>query len=70
MSWLGLWNSSKKPDKAGATQGKADRPDMSKLGFWNSDKEPDKAKRPDMSRLGGGHVQPEPLETGLGAGYV
>jgi hypothetical protein len=43
---------------------------MSGLGLWNSDKELDKAERPDMSGLEAGHVLLEPLETGLGAGYV
>jgi hypothetical protein len=36
------------------------------LGLWN----PDKADRPDMSVLGAEHVRPEPLESGLRAGYV
>jgi hypothetical protein len=77
MSRLGLRNPTKKPDKAGVTQDKTERPDvsglgpnMSELGLWNPNKEPDKAERPDMSRLGAGHVLPEPLQTGLGAGYV
>jgi hypothetical protein len=43
---------------------------MSGLGLWNLNKEPDKAKRPDMSGLGAGHVRQEPLETILGVGYV
>jgi hypothetical protein len=43
---------------------------MSGLGLWNPDKKLDKAERSDISELGGGHVQQEPLETGLGAGYV
>jgi hypothetical protein len=65
-----LWNMAKKPDKAGVTREKAERSDMSGLDLWNSDKELDKAERPDMSRLGARHVQLEPLESGLGAGYV
>jgi hypothetical protein len=32
MFGLGLWNPAKKPDKAGVTQDKAKRPDMSRLG--------------------------------------
>jgi hypothetical protein len=43
---------------------------MSGLGLWNLNKEPDKAERPDMCELGGGHVQPRPLESNLGARYV
>jgi hypothetical protein len=43
---------------------------MSGLDLWNLDKEPDKADRPDMLGLGAGHVRPEPLESGLGDGYV
>jgi hypothetical protein len=38
---------------------------MSRLCLWNSDKELNKAERSDMSRLGAGHVRPEPLESGL-----
>jgi hypothetical protein len=49
MSGLGLWNLSKKLDKAGVTRDKAERPDMSGLGLWNPDKMSDKAERPDMS---------------------
>jgi hypothetical protein len=44
MFGLGLWNPAKKPDKAGVTR--------------------DKAERPDMSRLGAGHVQVRSLEPG------
>jgi hypothetical protein len=36
-------------------------PDMSGLGLWNLDKELDKVERPDMSKLGAGHIQLEPL---------
>jgi hypothetical protein len=66
MSGLGLWNPAKKSDKVGVTRDKAERPDISGLGLWN----PNKAERSDMSRLGAGHVRPEPLEISLGAGYV
>jgi hypothetical protein len=66
MSGLGLWNPAKKSDKAGVTQDKAERPDISGLGLWN----PDKPERLDISGLGAKHIRPEPLETGLGAGYV
>jgi hypothetical protein len=43
---------------------------MSELDLWNLNKESNKAERSDMFGLGAGHVRPEPLETGLGAGYV
>jgi hypothetical protein len=43
---------------------------MSGLGLWNPNKELDKAERPNMSGLGAGHVRPEPLKIGVGAGYV
>jgi hypothetical protein len=43
---------------------------MSGLDLWKKDKESDKAERSDMSELGAEHVQPEPLESNLGAGYV
>jgi hypothetical protein len=32
MFGLGLWNLAKKPDKAGVTQDKAEKPEMSELG--------------------------------------
>jgi hypothetical protein len=76
MFGLGLWNPAKKPDKARARIRLRGRtypgcePNMSELGLWNLNKEPNKAERPDMFGLGAGHVRPEPLETGLGAGYV
>jgi hypothetical protein len=70
MSGSGLSNLTKKSNKAGVTRDKFERLDMSGLGLWNPDKELDKAERPDMSRLGVGHVWLDPLETGLGAGYV
>jgi hypothetical protein len=47
MSRLGLWNLAKKPDKAGVTQDKAERPNISELGLWNPNKEPNKAERPE-----------------------
>jgi hypothetical protein len=34
---------------------------MSGLGFWNLDKELNKVERPDMSKLGAGHIRLEPL---------
>jgi hypothetical protein len=40
------------------------------LALCNPNKEQDKTERQDMSSLGVEYVQPEPLETGLGAGYV
>jgi hypothetical protein len=67
---LGLWNHTKKPDKAGVTRDKAKRLDIFGLGLWNPDKESNKAERPDMSGLGAGHVRPKHLETVLGAEYV
>jgi hypothetical protein len=70
MSGLDLWNPAKKSDKAGVTRDKAERSGMSELGLWNPDKKLDKAERSDISELGVGHVQQEPLETGLGARYV
>jgi hypothetical protein len=56
MSGYRLWNPAKKPDKAGVTQDKAERSDISGLGLWNLVKEPDKVERPDMFGLGSGHV--------------
>jgi hypothetical protein len=63
MSRLGLLNPNKESDKT-------ERPDMSGLDLWNPDKELDKAESLDMSGLGAGHVRPQPLETGPGAGFV
>jgi hypothetical protein len=37
---------------------------MSGQCHWNPATEPDKAKRPNMSGLGFGHVWPESLESG------
>jgi hypothetical protein len=70
MSGLDLWNPAKKSDKPGVTRDKVERSDMPRLGLWNLDKELDKTERQDMFGLGAGHVQPEPLESSLGAGYV
>jgi hypothetical protein len=43
---------------------------MPRLGLWNLDKKLDKAERQDMFGQRAGQVRPEPLESGLGAGYV
>jgi hypothetical protein len=56
MSGYRLWNPTKKPDKAGVTEDKAERPDISGLRLWNLVKEPDKVERSDMFGLGSGHV--------------
>jgi hypothetical protein len=76
MSGNRLWNPANKLDKAGVTRDKADRSDMFELGLWSPAKKSDKAGVTrdkaglDMFELRAGHVRPEPLETGLGVGYV
>jgi hypothetical protein len=66
MSRLGLWNPDKEPNKAERSDMSRLGTDMSRLCLWN----PDKAERPNKSGMEGGHVRPQPLESGLGARYV